>query len=215
MSSATKRVMIVDDHDAVRRGVRGLVEMLPTYQVVLETGDGRLALQQAQECTPDIAILDFTMPELNGLELARQLKLILPRIEILMYTLHQREDFILEAMHAGVRGLVLKSDNEQQLIAALDALSLRRPYCSKAISETLIDRFMRQRPPHGGSILTNREKEIVQLIAEGYTNRQIAGILTISIKTVETHRASSMNKLSLRSTAELVRYAIRNNLIEA
>ena len=207
--------MIVDDHDAVRRGVRALVESKPNYTVVAEASDGREALQLAQETNPDIAILDYSIPELNGLDLAHKLMRLVPRIEILLYTMHDREDVIAEVLRAGVRGFVLKSDTEKHLLAALDALSIHRPYFSGAISETLLDKFLASKPQANASSLTHREREIVQLIAEGRINKEIARLLIISVKTVETHRASAMHKLKLRTTADLVRYAIRNSIIQA
>ncbi len=129
--------------------------------------------------------------------------------------MHDREDVISEILRAGVRGFVLKSETEQHLIAALDALSIRKPYFSGAVSETLLNRYLESKPQPGCSSLTHREREVVQLIAEGRINKEIAGLLSISIKTVETHRASAMHKLNLRTTADLVRYAVRNNIVQA
>ena len=214
MSSPIRRVMIVDDHDAVRRGVRQLVETRPYYQVVGEAADGRAAIELARETSPDIVILDYSLPELNGLDLAHMLKREFPRLEILLYTMHDREEIIVDVLRAGVRALVLKSDTERHLISALDALSIHRPYFSGAISETLLDRFLETKPQSGASSLTQREREVVQQIAEGRINKEVAEVLSISIKTVETHRASAMHKLKLRTTADLVRYAIRNNIIQ-
>jgi DNA-binding NarL/FixJ family response regulator len=214
MSSPIRRVMIVDDHDAVRRGVRQLVETRPYYQVVGEAADGRAAIELARETSPDIVILDYSLPELNGLDLAHMLKREFPRLEILLYTMHDREEIIVDVLRAGVRALVLKSDTERHLISALDALSIHRPYFSGAISETLLDRFLETKPQSGASSLTHREREVVQQIAEGRINKEVAEVLSISIKTVETHRASAMHKLKLRTTADLVRYAIRNNIIQ-
>ena len=207
--------MIVDDHDAVRRGLRNLIETKPNYVVVAEASHGRMALQTARESQPDIVILDYSLPELNGLDLSHQLKRAFPRLEILIYTMHDREDVIMEVLRAGVRGFVLKSDTEKHLLSALDALSIHRPYFSGAVSETLLDKFLESKPQPSGSSLTHREREIVQLIAEGRINKEIAQLLNISVKTVETHRASAMHKLKLRTTADLVRYAIRNSIIQA
>ncbi len=215
MTSPIRRVMIVDDHDAVRRGVRQLIETRPYYRVVGEASDGRDALELARETKPDIAILDYSLPGLNGLDVAHLLRRESPRIEILLYTMHDREDLVVDVLRAGVRALVLKSDTERHLIAALDALSIHRPYFSEAISETLLERVLESRPQSGSSSLTRREREVVQQIAEGRINKEIAEILHISVKTVETHRASAMHKLKLRTTADLVRFAIRNNIIEA
>ena len=215
MTSPIRRIMIVDDHDAVRRGVRTLVESRANYCVVGEASNGREAMELAKESQPDIIILDYSIPELNGLDLSHQLKRVSPRIEILIYTMHDREELIAEILHAGVRGFVLKSDTEKHLLAALDALSIHRPYFSGAVSETLLDKFLESKPQPTASSLTHREREIVQLIAEGRINKEIAQVLNISVKTVETHRASAMHKLKLRTTADLVRYAIRNRIIQA
>jgi DNA-binding NarL/FixJ family response regulator len=215
MTSPIRRIMIVDDHDAVRRGIRQLVETKANYVVVGEAADGRAAMEMARETNPDIAILDYSLPELNGLDLAHMLKRTFPRIEILLYTMHDREEIISDVLRAGVRGFVLKSDAERHLIAALDALSIHRPYFSNAVSETLLDKFLESKPQSSASSLTHREREVVQQIAEGRINKEIARILGISVKTVETHRASAMHKLKLRTTADLVRYAIRNNIVQA
>ena len=214
MSSPMKRIMIVDDHDTVRRGIRQLVETKPYYQVVAEASDGRIALELAHESIPDIAILDYSLPGLNGLDLAHALRREIPRIEILLYTMHDREEIIMDVLRAGVRAFVLKSDAERHLLAALDALAIHRPYFSGAISETLLDKFLGSKPQEVASSLTHREREVVQQVAEGRINKEIAGVLEISVKTVETHRASAMHKLRLRTTADLVRFAIRNNIIQ-
>ena len=214
MTSPIRRIIIVDDHDAIRRGVRQLLETKPYYQVVGEAEDGRSGLELARETRPDIAILDYSVPELNGLT-CPALKREFPRIEILVYTMHDREEIIMDVLRAGVRGFVLKSDTEKHLIAALDALSIHRSYFSGAISDTLLDQFLESKPHAAGSSLTHREREVVQQVAEGRINKEIAQRLSISVKTVETHRASAMRKLKLRTTADLVRYAVRNQLIQA
>lgn len=212
MGGPVKRVLIVDDHDALRRGIRALVETRPNFTVVAEASTGHEALEAARRSSPDIAILDYSLPELNGLDLTIALKREHPRLEVLIYTMHDRDEIITEVLRAGARGYVMKSDSEEHLLSALDALAVRRPYFSGAVSETLLDQFL-QTNRHDG-VLTHREREIVQLIAEGKINKQIAATLDISVKTVETHRASAMHKLKLKTTADLVRYAIRNNLIQ-
>jgi DNA-binding NarL/FixJ family response regulator len=214
MTSPIRRIIIVDDHDAVRRGVRQLLEATPYYQVVGEAADGRTALELAREARPDIAILDYSIPDLNGYDLSHALKREFPRIEILIYTMHDREEIVLELLRAGVRGFVLKSDTEKHLISALDALSIHRSYFSSAISDALLVQFLETKPTSLSSILTHREREVVQQVAEGRINKEIAHRLNISLKTVETHRASAMRKLKLRTTADLVRYAVRNQLIQ-
>lgn len=209
-----RRVLIADDHDVVRRGVRALLESRPHLVVVAEAVNGRAAVEEARSTRPDIAIIDYSLPELNGLDLTLALKRELPHIEVLLYTMHEREDLILEVLRAGARGYVLKSDTEKHLLAAVDALSIHRPYFSSAISETLLERFLDSSPAAQAS-LTHREREVVQLIAEGRINKEVGHILGISVKTVETHRAAAMHKLKLRTTAELVRYAVRNNIVQA
>jgi DNA-binding NarL/FixJ family response regulator len=215
MTSPIRRILIVDDHDAIRRGVRQLLETEPYYQVVGEAANGREGLEVARQVRPDIAILDYSIPELNGLDLSHSLKREFPRIEILLYTMHDREEIIMNVLRAGVRGFVLKSDTEQHLVAALDALSIRRPYFSGAISDTLLEQFLDSKPHALASSLTHREREVVQHVAEGRINKEIAARLNISVKTVETHRASAMLKLKLKTTADLVRYAVRNQLTQA
>lgn len=215
MAGPIKRILIADDHDVIRRGVRALLETRSDLQVVAEASTGREALAQARKTMPDIAILDYSLPELNGYDLTVTLKRELPRTEILIYTMYDRESMILGVLRAGARGFILKSETEEHLFAAINALSIHRPYFSGGISETLLDQFLRTKPQTALSALTRREREIVQLIAEGKINKEIARLLDISVKTVETHRATAMHKLKLRTTAELVRYAVRNSIIEA
>jgi len=214
MTSPIRRIILVDDHDAIRRGVRQLVETKPYYQMIGEAADGRVALELASETRPDIAIIDYSLPRLNGLDLSHALRRELPRIEILLYTMHDCEEIILDALRSGVRGLLLKSDPAEHLISALDALSLRRPYFSSTISETLLEQFLGSKPQPAASALTHREREVVQQVAEGHINKQIAARLSVSVKTVETHRANAMRKLKLRTAADLVRYTVRNQLIQ-
>ena len=214
MAGPIKRVMIVDDHDALRRGIRALVETRPNFTVVAESASGHEAIEEARRTTPDIAIIDYSLPGLNGLDLTFALKRELPRIEILIYTMHGQDEIITGILKAGARAYVMKSDSEDHLLAALDALSLRRPYFSGTVSEALLEQFLHSNQHINVGLLTHREREVVQLIAEGMINKQIATRLEISIKTVETHRASAMHKLKLKTTADLVRYAIRNSLVE-
>ncbi len=209
------RIMIADTFDVVRRGVRLLVEAHDYYHVVGEASNGIEALEIASQTQPHVAITDYTLREMNGLNLAQEIRKVSPGTEVLIYTHHNRDDVILNVLRAGIKGYVLKSDPEQQLIAALDALSVKRPYFSDAISEVLLDRFLQIKPEQRKGPLTQRERQIVQLIAEGRINKQIAYSLDISTKTVETHRASAMHKLKLRTTADLVRYAIRNCIAQA
>ena len=216
MSSPVRRIVLADDHEAIRLGVRSVLSTHPDWRVVGEASNGRDALELIREVRPDIAILDYSLPMMNGLELTRAIKKELPRTEILIFTMHDREDVLAELLKAGVRGYLLKSDASKHLVAAVEALSIRRPYFSGNVSQTLLDRFIEMAARDAAATaLTPREREIVQLIAEGRLNKEIAAILGLSIKTVETHRAAAMHKLALNSTADLVRYAVRNNIIEA
>ena len=215
MGGLLKKILIADDHDIIRRGVRALLETRSDLQVVAEASTGREALAAARETLPDIAIIDYSLPELNGYDLTVTMKRELPRTEILIYTMYDRESMILGALRAGARGFILKSETEEHLFAAINALAIHRPYFSGGVSETLLDQVLSTKPETALGTLTRREREVVQLIAEGKLNKEIARLLEISIKTVETHRATAMHKLKLRTTAELVRYAVRNSIIEA
>ena len=216
MSTQIRRIVIADDHEAIREGVRALLAARPQWEIVGVAADGRDALQMTLALQPDIAILDYSLPQMNGLELTRAIKRDSPRTEVLIYTMHDREELLVDIFKAGARGYVLKADSGRNLIAAVEALALRRPYFSSEISEALLDHFVETALPSGNVFtLTTREREIVQMIAEGKINKQIAHILGISVKTVETHRSTAMHKLKLRTTAELVRYAVRNNIVEA
>ncbi|WP_129791657.1 response regulator transcription factor [Sphingosinicella sp. CPCC 101087] len=215
MAGPIKRILIADDHDAIRRGVRTLLESRADLRVVAEASSGGQALNAARETTPDIAIVDYSLPLLNGRELTVALRRELPRTEILIYTMYDQESLILDVLRAGARGFILKSETEDHLLAAVSALSVHRPYFSAAVPDSLLEQFLSTRPRSGSGALTRREREIVQLIAEGKINREIAELLDISIKTVETHRATAMHKLNLRTTADLVRYAVRNHIVEA
>ncbi|PNU04011.1 response regulator [Novosphingobium guangzhouense] len=215
MSSPVRRIVLADDHEAIRLGVRSVLSAHPDWRIVGEASDGREALEIIRSVRPDIAILDYSLPMMNGLELTRAIKKELPRTEVLIFTMHDREDVLAELLTAGARGYLLKSDASKHLIAAVEALSIRRPYFSGNVSQTLLDRFVEMAAREtSATALTPREREIVQLIAEGRLNKEIAAILGLSIKTVETHRAAAMHKLDLNSTADLVRYAVRNNIIE-
>jgi DNA-binding NarL/FixJ family response regulator len=207
------RILLVDDHDAVRKGVRAMLESRPEWKVCGEAADGRAAVRLALELKPDIAVIDLEMPVLNGLEATRQIKRDLPEVEVLIYTMYETEELIRKVLAAGARGYVLKSDSGQSLIEAVEALSNHKPFLTLVASETVLEGFLVSSRRDDHSVLTNREREIVQLLAEAKGNKEIASVLCISVKTVETHRATIMRKLGINSIVELVHYAIRNNLV--
>ncbi|HEY6802328.1 MAG TPA: response regulator transcription factor [Pyrinomonadaceae bacterium] len=213
------RILLADDHDVVRRGLREQITTHEGWEVCGEASDGREAVKLASKLMPDVAVIDLSMPELNGLEATRQIRKESPRTEILIFTMHETEHLIREVLSAGARGYVLKSDNGRHLITAVEALSHRKPFFTARVSETLLDTFLKvDAKPDENSVfrtLTDREREIVQLLAEGQSNKEIAYKLSISVKTVETHRATVMRKLDINSIVELVHYAIRNQLVEA
>jgi len=208
------RILLVDDHDAVRRGVQTMLESHPGWEVCAEASNGRTAVKLAQQLKPNIAVIDLELPDLNGLEATRQIKKELPEIEILIYTMYETEELIRKVLAAGARGYVLKSDAGQHLTEAVEALSRHKLFLTPVASETVLESFLKStRHEREDSVLTNREREIVQLLAEAKANKEIASALCISVKTVETHRASIMRKLGINSIVALVHYAIRNNLV--
>lgn len=208
------RILIADDHEVVRRGVRAVLEARPGYEIVAEACDGGVAVDEALQKKPDVAILDFSLPVLNGLDATRKIRSGSPHTEILIFTMHDSETIIRDVLQAGARGYLLKSDADTQLVSAVQALARHRPFFSWRVSEALLEDFLERSEHHNptGS-LTPREREVVQLIAEGNSNKQIGRLLNVSVKTVETHRASAMRKLGVSSTADLVRYAVRNHLV--
>jgi DNA-binding NarL/FixJ family response regulator len=210
----TARILLADDHLVVRRGLRALLEARHEFVVCAEACEGREAIDLALRHKPDVAVVDVSLPVLNGIEVARQIRRGSPTTEVLIFTMHDNDELISEVLHAGARGYLLKSDTDDQIISAVTALIRHKPYFSSRVSEALLDKFNSAAGAQSNA-LTAREREIVQLIAEGNSNKRIALLLDISVKTVETHRAAAMRKLGIRSTAELVRYAVRNKLIQA
>jgi DNA-binding NarL/FixJ family response regulator len=208
------RILLADDHDIMRRGLRDILNTYDGWEVCGEASNGREAVRMAEELRPDIVVLDLSMPELNGIEACRVIKKTLSNTEVLIYTLHETEQLIRKALTAGARGFVLKSDAEVKLVEAIDALSRHKPFLNSKASETLLESFIKNADEsEEDSVLTSREREIVQLLTEGKTNKEVASLLSISVRTVEAHRAAVMNKLGINSLAELVHYAIRNNII--
>ncbi|MGO8735500.1 MAG: response regulator [Terriglobia bacterium] len=212
----TVRILVADDHEVVRHGLRRLLEAQPGWEICGEAATGREAVDKAKRLKPDIVVLDYSMPALNGTEAARQIIKEVPRTEVLILTMHGSEQLIRGALEAGARGYALKSDASRDLISAVHALIEHKPFLSSSASGAVLDRYLKTPgEPTSQPTLTPREREIVQLVAEGRSNKEIAVSLEISTKTVEAHRANMMHKLGLSSVSDLVRFAIRNEIIEA
>ncbi len=208
------RFLIADDHNVLRRGVRNIVENYPNWTVVAEASNGREAIEQARFCKPDVAILDFSMPEINGLDAARDVLAHLPDTKVLILTVHENDELIAELRRVGVHGYVLKSAPDRDLVSAIKAVLKNKTFYPIDTAPAV----HRPRKSDGGNSkprLSDRQKDIVRLLSQGRNSKKIAEMLGISQKTVETHRRNIMLKVNCRSTAELVRYAIRNGLIEA
>lgn len=212
------QVLLADDHALMRRGIRDLLEADPDIEVVDEAGDGREAAQLTQKMKPDVLIIDLTMPGLNGLDAIRQIRKESPQVELLVFSMHDSEDLIREVLSAGARGYVLKSDSALYLVEAVKSLARHRPFFTPRISEailnTLVTSAAGQVEKTSSGPLSAREREILQLLAENKSNKEIAVRLGISVRTVETHRRSVMQKLEASSIVELVHYAIRNGIVQ-
>ena len=213
------RIVVVDDHAVVRRGVRALLESQPGWEVSAEATTGREAVEVTKRLQPDIVVLDLSLPELNGLDATRQILKESPRTEVLVLTMHHSEELARNVLQAGARGYVLKSDADESLVAAVDSLRQHKPFLTSKVTEFVLDDYLRRAEeddtgsPH--TALTARERELIQLLAEGKSNKEAASVLGISVKTIEAHRANLMRKLHLRSLSDLVRYAIRNKIVQA
>jgi DNA-binding NarL/FixJ family response regulator len=214
------RVLIADDHEIVRQGLRSMLEAQRECQVVGEAGDGRQAVTLTKELNPDVVILDIGMPTLNGLEATRQILKIRPQTKVLILTMHESDSVIREVLDAGARGYILKTDAGRDLVTAVDSLRRNKTFFTSRVSQMILDGFLKgdprpQHPESGAVRLTPRQREIVQLLAEGKSSKEVAVALDLSVKTAETHRANIMRKLDCHSVSEVVRYAIRNKIIEA
>ena len=211
---SVKRVMLADDHAVVRRGLRTLIEGVPGWEVCAEASDGNEAVTLAAESKPDVLIMDLSMPGLGGVDATIQIRKVLPQIEVLILTMHESDRLAGQALRAGARGYLLKGESEDKLMEALDALSRHQPYFSPSVSETLLQGYLHSEPTHDLKQLTPRERQIVKLVAEGKSNKVIAAVLNLSIKTVETHRSAAMHKVGAKSAADLTLYAARNDLVQ-
>jgi DNA-binding NarL/FixJ family response regulator len=214
------RILIADDHDLMRRGLKALIESRPGWQVCDEAHTGQEAVTKAAELKPDVAIIDISMPELNGLEAARRIREASPNTELLILSVHYSDQLIREILRAGVQGYIVKSDSDRDLLIALEALANHKPFFTSKAMEVVLTKFDRSGPRLSNEEvvidrLTSREHEIVQLLSEGRSSKEVATLLGISVKTAETHRANVMRKLGIHSVSELVRYAVRNQIIEA
>jgi len=208
------RILIADDHDIVRKGVRDLIESHAGWEVCGEAGDGQQAMEMALDQTPDIAVLDVSLPILNGVAVTRRLHQERPSIRVLLFTMHDDDETVGSGLAAGARGYLVKSDSEEHLEAAISALGANRPYFSSSVSELLLDAVVHGRKPGRLETFSMRELEVAQLIAEGNSNKQAARLLGISVKTVESHRAAAMRKAGVRSGPAFVRFAVKHNLIQ-
>ncbi len=216
------RILIADDHEVARRGIRAVLENHPGWAVCGEAKDGRESVELAAATKPDLVLLDIGMPNLNGLEAARQILTILPDVAILILTMHDSDNVVREVLRAGARGYLLKSDAGRDLVAAVEALQNQRTFFTTRVSQMVLDGFL-DREKSGGivkaddsttEVLTSREREVIQLLAEGKTSKEVAVALNLSVKTAETHRTNLMRKLDLHSVADLTRYAVRNGIVQ-
>jgi DNA-binding NarL/FixJ family response regulator len=211
------RILLADDHALVRRGVRLILDSEPDLTVVAEAGDGAEAIDLARTSLPDLAILDIAMPRMTGLQAARTLQRVLPDLRILILTMHDNEQYLFEALKAGASGYVLKSVADRDLVEACRAAVRGEPFLYPGAVTSLIRSYLDHRRdggPDAGRPITEREEEVLKLVAEGHSSKEIADMLVISVKTVERHRANLLQKLGLRDRLELTRYAIRVGLIE-
>ena len=213
------RILVADDHEMVRRGLVATLTEQTGWQVVGQASNGREAVEQALRLRPDIVILDITMPELNGLEAARQMGKAGLRAEILVLTMHESEQLVREVLTAGARGYVLKNDASRVLVQAVETLAQHKPFFTSKVAALVLEGFLKPNQAAGPGAesprLTGRERQVLQLIAEGRSNKEIADLLKISVKTIETHRGQLLRKLNLHSATDLTRYAIRNGIIQA
>ena len=211
------RILLADDHTLMRSGIRALLEDEPGLTVIGEAEDGRTAVAMACRLGPDVVIMDIAMPLLNGLEATRQIKQQCPRVRVLILSMHDNEEYIRQVLEAGAMGYILKDAAARELISAIRSVYRGEAVLSPAVTRLVIEDYLRwggARPQDESDGLSPREREVLQLIAEGYTNKQIAEILSISIKTVQAHRNNLMGKLDLHDRGELIKYAIQKKIIE-
>lgn len=209
------RILIADDHEVARRGIRSLLEGHPGWEVCGEAADGREAVNAANRLKPDLVLLDIGMPSLNGLDATRQILAALPNIRVMILTMHDSEQVVREVLAAGARGFLLKSDAGRDLVAAVEALQQNRTFFTTKVAQLVLEGYLRPSPDSDQvrSVLTPREREVIQLLAEGKTTKEVATMLNLSVKTAETHRTNLMRKLDLHSVVDLTLYAVRNGIV--
>jgi DNA-binding NarL/FixJ family response regulator len=216
------RILLADDHEVVRAGLRALLEEQSGWEVVAEAVDGRDAVDKASKLKPDVVVIDIAMPSLNGLEAVRQIVKAVPSTKVLVLTMYDSDPLIQQVLQAGARGYLLKSDAGRDLVSAIDALRRNKTFFTPKVSQMVLEGYLDKSPKEKevedepeSLRLTSRQREIVQLLAEGKSSKEVAAVLGLSVKTAETHRANIMRKLDCHSVTELVRYAIRNHIIAA
>jgi two-component system response regulator NreC len=213
------RILVADDHEAMRTGVRALIEQEPGWQVCGTATNGQEAVEAARKLKPDVVVLDMTMPELDGLSALREIKHKVPNTEVVIFSAYHSEEVIEELFDSGAKSYIQKSDASRHLVAAIKSLAEHKPFFTSEISQILFAKFLSgsagKKQNGQEHAVTSRERDVVRLLARGNSNKEVANCLGISIRTAETHRATLMRKLGLESLAALVRYAIRNNIIEA
>jgi two-component system, NarL family, response regulator NreC len=211
------RILLADDHGVIRAGIRLVLERHPEMCVVAEASDGREAVAAVGKHRPDVVVMDLTMPNLNGIEATRQIRELHPKVSIVVLSMHSDEGYVLRALKAGALGYVLKDSTETDLISAVRAVFAGKSFFSPGVSKLLVDDYARQlqgqKLEDSYDLLTKREREVLQLAAEGKSNKEVAGLLNISIYTVETHRKNIMEKLNLHGVPELILYAVRKGVV--
>lgn len=208
------RILVADDHEVVRKGLIAILEQQPAWQVCGEACNGREAVEKARQLMPDVMVMDVSMRGLNGLEATRKIVKENPATKVLILTLEDSSQLVRDVLDAGARGFLLKSDSGSELVAAVDALLRGKTYFTSKVAALVLDGYLRGTPFSGvRSLLTAREREIVQLLAEGSSTKEVAGVLGLSVKTAETHRSNIMRKLQLHSVSSLVLYAVRHNIV--
>jgi DNA-binding NarL/FixJ family response regulator len=209
------RIVLADEHLLFRQGMKRIINAMPEMRVVGEASDGQEAIELVRKLLPDLAILDISMPKLSGIEACREIRRLFPDVKILVLTMHKDREYLYQAISAGAQGYLLKEDSDEELFAAIGTIRKGAIYVTKALAgvvSTDISALFRGGERHLPRSLTAREREVLKFICEGKSNSEVAEVLRISVRTVETHRANMMNKLDLKNTAELVRYAVQNGL---